>query len=50
MLWALFMVLLVAWLLAVVTAHTFGGLAHVLLILAVVVVVLRVIHGRRPID
>ena len=48
MLWTIFVVLLVLWLLGVVTAHTFGGFIHLLLIIAVVVVLIRVITGRRP--
>ncbi|HET9151451.1 MAG TPA: lmo0937 family membrane protein [Gemmatimonadales bacterium] len=48
MLWTIFVVLLVLWLLGVVTAHTFGGFIHLLLIIAIVVVLIRVITGRRP--
>jgi hypothetical protein len=40
-------VLIVLWLLGFVTANTMGGLIHVLLVIAVVVVLLRVIRGRR---
>ena len=40
-------VLIVLWLLGFVTSKTMGGLIHVLLIIAVVVVLLRVIRGRR---
>ena len=42
------MVLVVLWLLGVVTAYTMGGLIHILLVIAVVVVLLRVIQGRNP--
>ena len=42
-------VLLVLWLLGMVSSYTIGGFIHILLILAVVVVLLRVIQGRRPI-
>ena len=41
-------VLLVLWLLGVVTSYTVGGLIHILLVVAVVVVLLRVIQGRNP--
>jgi hypothetical protein len=41
-------VLLVLWLLGVVTSYTLGGLIHVLLVIAIVVVLLRVIQGRNP--
>ncbi|NUP87620.1 MAG: lmo0937 family membrane protein [Burkholderiaceae bacterium] len=40
-------VLLVLWLLGLVTSYTLGGFIHVLLVLAIVVVLLRVIGGRR---
>lgn len=41
-------VLVVLWLLGFVTSYTMGGFIHVLLVIAVVVVLLRVIRGRRP--
>ena len=44
----LIIVLLVLWLLGVVTAYTLGGLIHVLLVVAIVIVLLRVIQGRNP--
>ena len=50
MLWTIFVILLVLWLLGVVTSYTMGGFIHVLLILAIVVVLIRVIQGRRPIE
>jgi len=45
----LVIVLVVLWLLGVVTSYTLGGLIHVLLVIAIVVVLLRVIQGRNPI-
>lgn len=48
MLSTLIVVLLVLWLLGVVTSYTLGGLIHVLLVVAIVVVLLRVIQGRNP--
>jgi multisubunit Na+/H+ antiporter MnhE subunit len=48
MLSTLIIVLLVLWLLGVVTSYTLGGLIHVALVVAVVVVLLRVIQGRNP--
>jgi Family of unknown function (DUF5670) len=48
MLSTLILVLLVLWLLGVVTSYTMGGLIHILLVVAVVVVLLRVIQGRNP--
>jgi hypothetical protein len=50
MLWTIFIILLVLWLLGIVSANTFGGFIHVLLVLAIGVVLIRVIQGRRPID
>jgi hypothetical protein len=41
-------VLLVLWLLGVVTSYTLGGLIHVLLVVAIIVVLLRIIQGRNP--
>lgn len=48
MLYTVAVVMIVLWLLGLVTANTFGGLIHVLLGIALVVVLLRVIDGRRP--
>jgi hypothetical protein len=42
-------ILLVLWLVGMVSSYTVGGFIHVLLVIAVVVVLLRVISGRRPI-
>jgi hypothetical protein len=50
MLWTIFAVLLVLWLLGIVSANTFGGFIHVLLVLAIGVVLLRVIQGGQPTD
>jgi hypothetical protein len=50
MLWTIFVILLVLWLLGIVSANTFGGFIHVLLVLAIAVVLIRFIKGRRPID
>ncbi len=49
MLWTICVVLLVLWLLGVVSANTFGGFIHILLVLAIAVVLIRVIQGRRPV-
>jgi len=48
MLYTLALVLLILWLLGLVTSTTLGGFIHVLLVIAVVVVLLRVIQGRKP--
>lgn len=47
MLWTICMVLIVLWLLGMVTSYTMGGLIHILLVIAIIVVLLRVIQGRR---
>ena len=47
MLWTIFVILLVLWLLGMVSSYTLGGYIHILLILAIVVVLIRVIQGRR---
>ena len=48
MLSTLLIVLLVLWLLGVGTSYTLGGLIHILLVVAIIVVLLRVIQGRNP--
>jgi hypothetical protein len=47
MLWTIAVILLVLWALGMVTAYTAGGVVHLLLVIAVVVVVLQFITGRR---
>jgi hypothetical protein len=47
MLWTIFVILLILWLLGVVTSYTLGGFIHILLIIAVVVLIIRLIQGRR---
>jgi hypothetical protein len=49
LLWTIFVILLVLWLLGMVSSYTMGGFIHILLLLAIVVVLIRVIQGRRPI-
>jgi hypothetical protein len=49
MLETLAIVLVILWILGLVSSYTLGGFIHILLVIAVVVVVLRVIQGRRPI-
>jgi len=48
MLYTIAVVLLILWLLGFVSAYTMGGFIHVLLVIAVVVILIRVIQGRRP--
>ncbi len=49
MLWTIFVILLILWALGMVTSTTMGGFIHILLVVAIVVVLIRVIQGRRPI-
>ena len=42
-------ILLILWLLGLVTSFTLGGFLHILLVLAIIVVLIRVIQGRRPV-
>ena len=49
MLWTLFVVLLILWALGMVSSYTLGGFIHILLVIAIVVVLIRIIQGRRPI-
>lgn len=44
--WTIVAILLVLWLLGLVTANTMGGLLHVLLVIALIVVVIRLVQGR----
>jgi hypothetical protein len=47
MLYTIVAVLVILWLLGMVSSYTMGGLVHVLLVVAVVIVLLRLISGRR---
>jgi len=49
MLYTIAVVLLILWLLGLVTSYTVGGFIHVLLVIAIVVILLRVIGGQKPI-
>lgn len=47
MLWTIAVVLIILWLLGLVTSYTMGGFIHVLLVIAIIVVLIRLIQGRR---
>ena len=47
MLWTIVAILIVLWLLGLVSSYTLGGLIHILLVVAIVVILIRVIQGRR---
>ncbi|MFI5165858.1 MAG: lmo0937 family membrane protein [Thermoanaerobaculales bacterium] len=47
MLWTILVILLVLWLLGMITSYTMGGFIHVLLVVAVVILIIRLVSGRR---
>ena len=49
MLTTILVVLIILWLLGMVSSYTLGGFIHILLVLAIVIVLIRVIQGRRPV-
>jgi hypothetical protein len=49
MLWTIFVILLVLWALGLVSSYTLGGYIHILLLIAVVVLVINLIQGRRTV-
>jgi hypothetical protein len=50
MLWTIAVVLVILWLLGLVSGYTIGNFIHILLVVAIIIVLLRVIQGRRPIQ
>jgi hypothetical protein len=49
LLWTVAVILIILWLLGMVSSYTLGGFVHILLVLAIIVVLIRVIQGRRPV-
>lgn len=47
MLWTIFLILLVLWALGMVTSYTMGGFIHILIVVAIVVLLINLIQGRR---
>jgi uncharacterized protein DUF5670 len=47
MLWTIFVILLVLWLLGLVSSYTMGGFIHILLVIAIVILIINLISGRR---
>jgi hypothetical protein len=47
MLWTIIVILLVLWVLGLVTSYTMGGFIHVLLVIAVIILVIQLVQGRR---
>jgi len=49
MLWTIFIILLVLWLIGVVSSYTLGGFIHILLVVALVILLIQLITGRRAV-
>ena len=49
MLWTIAVVLVILWLLGLISGYTIGNFIHILLVVAIIIVLVRVIQGRRPI-
>ena len=47
MLWTIFVILLIMWALGLVTSYTMGGFVHILLVIALVILVINLVQGRR---
>jgi len=45
--WTIAIILIILWLLGVITSYTLGGLIHILLVIALIVIVIRLIQGRK---
>lgn len=50
MLWTIAVLLIILWLLGFVSSYTLGGFIHILLVVAVIVIVIRLIQGRNPVE
>jgi uncharacterized membrane protein len=48
MLWTIAVILIVLWLVGIVSSHTLGGFIYILLVVAVIMILVRLIQGRRP--
>ena len=49
MLWTIFVILLVLWLLGLVSSYTMGGFIHILLVIAIVILIINLVGGRRTV-
>ncbi|HEX3071494.1 MAG TPA: lmo0937 family membrane protein [Thermoanaerobaculia bacterium] len=47
MLWTIIAILLILWILGLITSYTFGGLIHIILVVAVILLILQLVSGRR---
>lgn len=50
MLWTIAVLLIILWFLGFVSSYTLGGFIHILLIVAIVVIVIRLLQGRNPVE
>ena len=48
MLWTIAVVLIILWLLGLITSYTLGGFIHIILVIAIIVLIVGFIQGRRP--
>lgn len=48
MLWTIFVILVILWMLGLVSGYTIGGFIHILLVIAIIVILIRIIQGRKP--
>jgi hypothetical protein len=48
MLWTIFVILMILWLLGMISGYVIGGFIHILMVIAIVVVLIRIIQGRKP--
>jgi hypothetical protein len=48
MLWTIAVILIVLWLLGLITSYTLGGFIHIILVIAIIVLIVGFIQGRRP--
>jgi hypothetical protein len=48
MLWTVAVILIILWLLGLVSSYTMGGFIHILLVIAIIVILVRLIQGRKP--
>lgn len=49
MIWTIAMILVVLWLIGLVSAYTMGGFIHVFLVVAIIMILVRIIEGKRPV-
>ena len=48
MLWTIAVILIILWLLGLVSSYTMGGFIHILLVIAIIVIAINIIQGRKP--